>query len=267
MKPFEFTPVGTVSCEARNRYDAPRQGVLNEDVRSVVRLREGIGMEQAVADLAGFDRIWLVYVFHLNEHWKPKVHVPRGRKEKIGVFATRAPYRPNPIGISCVRLLEVRGLELDICESDLLDGTPILDIKPYLAYADAFPDASTGWLEQAENERFSVMFTAPAEQHLNFLYTHGAGDVHGFVTRQLEYAPLDDRSKRVRRGSGDGEWILAWRTWRVQFFCDEEERCILVHRLFSGYSGSEMIDPEDPYHDKELHIAFRNEFRNNAHTG
>ena len=132
----QCTPIGYVRSQATRRYDAPRQGVLPSAVPAILRLERGRNFEQALEGLAGFERVWLLYLFHLNEHWKPKVHVPRGPAEKIGVFATRAPYRPNPIGLSCVRLDDVRGLDLHLGECDLLDGTPDLR-SGALAYAGA----------------------------------------------------------------------------------------------------------------------------------
>ncbi|HKI60273.1 MAG TPA: tRNA (N6-threonylcarbamoyladenosine(37)-N6)-methyltransferase TrmO, partial [Mariprofundaceae bacterium] len=94
--------------------------------------------------------IWVIYWMHLNQGWNPLVIPPRGPKTKRGVLATRAPHRPNSIGLSVVRLLKVEGRELTIAAHDMLDGTPVLDIKPYLPYADALPEATHGWLDEVE---------------------------------------------------------------------------------------------------------------------
>ena len=97
-------------------------------------------------DLDGFERIWVLYAFHRTEFRGLQV-VPYRDTIPHGIFATRAPARPNPIGMSCVRLLGIRGHRLEIGEVDILDGTPILDIKPYIPEYDAYPAARAGWVE------------------------------------------------------------------------------------------------------------------------
>lgn len=91
--------------------------------------------------------MWIVSWLHLNKHWNPTVVPPRGPRVRRGVLATRAPHRPNQIGLSALRLVGVEGHRLHVEGLDLLDGTPVLDIKPYIPYADAFPDARSGWLD------------------------------------------------------------------------------------------------------------------------
>lgn len=100
---------------------------------------------EALSDLDGFERIWLVYAFDRAGPWAPRV-VPYRDTVLRGLFATRAPTRPNPIGLSVVRLVAVRGAVLEVQGVDVLDGTPLLDIKPYVPEFDAFPDSGAGWL-------------------------------------------------------------------------------------------------------------------------
>lgn len=148
----------------KERFGTPRQPTVTEQVLedraldATIELLPGHNFEQALKDLAGFDFIWVVAWLHLNEHWKPTVVPPRGPKVRRGLFATRSPHRPNPIGLSALRLIKVEGRVLHVRGIDLLDGTPVLDIKPYVTYADAFPDARRGWLEEAgeatEPDRF-----------------------------------------------------------------------------------------------------------------
>ncbi|MFO7653315.1 MAG: tRNA (N6-threonylcarbamoyladenosine(37)-N6)-methyltransferase TrmO [Candidatus Krumholzibacteriia bacterium] len=106
----------------------------------------------ALADLAGFERIWLVYHFHRAPAWRPRV-VPFRDREERGLFATRAPARPNPVGLSVVELREIRGNEVSVRGIDVLDGTPLLDIKPYVPEFDAWPDARAGWLDSRRSDR------------------------------------------------------------------------------------------------------------------
>jgi tRNA (adenine37-N6)-methyltransferase len=103
----------------------------------------------AFRDLAGFERIWLVFMFHRSEGWKAEVRPPRGGGKR-SVLATRSPHRPNSIGLSAVELVGVEAHALRVRGLDLLDGTPILDIKPYVPYADAFPTSRAGWIDEID---------------------------------------------------------------------------------------------------------------------
>src|SRR5581483_8669087 len=137
--PILFHPIGYIHTPYQERYSAPRQpGLLRDSevsirqTRSTIVLNEGENFEQALEDLEGFEKIWLIYVFNRNEYWKPKVYPPRGERRKRGLFATRSPHRPNPIGLSLVDLINIDGRNVTVGNVDLLDGTPILDIKPYI---------------------------------------------------------------------------------------------------------------------------------------
>ena len=114
----------------------------------------------ALKDLDGFDRIWIIAWLHLNKHWNPLVQPPRGPKTKRGTLATRAPHRPNPIGLSAPRLHHIEDNNLFVEGIDLLDQTPILDIKPYVTYCDAFPEAHCGYVDHlnAAKEREKDIF-------------------------------------------------------------------------------------------------------------
>jgi tRNA-Thr(GGU) m(6)t(6)A37 methyltransferase TsaA len=103
----------------------------------------------AFRDLQGFGRIWLIFSFHRSQGWKAEVRPPRGGAKR-SVLATRSPHRPNAIGLSAVELVGIEGHALRVRGIDLLDGTPILDIKPYVPYADAFPDSRAGWIDSID---------------------------------------------------------------------------------------------------------------------
>ena len=109
-----------------------------------------MNFDQALADLEGFSHIWVIYWMHLNQGWNPTVVPPRGPKTRRGLFATRAPHRPNSIGLSAVRLKKIEGRTLYVEGHDMLDATPVLDIKPYIPFTDAHPDATSGWLAEAD---------------------------------------------------------------------------------------------------------------------
>ncbi|MBK8206838.1 MAG: tRNA (N6-threonylcarbamoyladenosine(37)-N6)-methyltransferase TrmO [Planctomycetes bacterium] len=146
--------IGYVRSPYKERFGTPRQPTVTEQtladaaVDATIELLPGHNFEQALKDLAGFEYVWVIAWCHLNESWQPTVIPPRGPKVRRGLFATRSPHRPNPIVISALRLTKVDGRVLHVRGIDLLDGTPVLDIKPYVPYADAFPDAREGWLEE-----------------------------------------------------------------------------------------------------------------------
>jgi len=149
--PFSYIPVGILRSPYARRIDAPHQGTVvagtasGEAATATLELQDWL--DQAVLqDLGGFDRLWLIFAFHRSEGWKSTVKPPRGGPKR-GVLATRSPHRPNAIGLSAVELVGIEGRTLHLRGVDLLDGTPVLDIKPYVPYADAFPDARAGWVD------------------------------------------------------------------------------------------------------------------------
>lgn len=140
---FALRPVGVVRSPWKQRTEAPRQGVVVEAARACIVLRPGL--QNALKDLAGFDRVWVLAWFHWSRGWNQQLVPPRDRVKR-GVFATRSPDRPNPIGLTSARIVRIHGCRVWIEEHDLLDGTPVLDLKPYIPAYDAFPDAASGWL-------------------------------------------------------------------------------------------------------------------------
>lgn len=142
---FPVRAIGVVRTAQRLHHDAPRQSGIGRGADGCVQLRQGL--QNALADLDGFSHVWIVFWCHLARGWKSRVVPPRDRRKR-GLFATRAPQRPNPIGLSCVRLVRIEKRVLHIADHDLLDGTPVLDIKPYLPYSDSVPDADVGYVAE-----------------------------------------------------------------------------------------------------------------------
>jgi len=143
-----LTPIGLVESPYRERFGVPRQGTLDGAGRGRIVLNPGANFEQALQGVAGFDMLWVIYGFHLNSGWNPMVTPTRGPKVKRGLFATRAPHRPNPIGLTAVKILGIQGRTIEVEGLDILDGSPVYDLKPYIPYADAFPAARSGWLDE-----------------------------------------------------------------------------------------------------------------------
>ncbi len=148
---YPCLPIAFVRSPYARRIDAPHQSTVVAGTETAAAAEAIIEFSAdfpaaAFRDLAGFERIWLVFVFHRSEGWKAEVRPPRGGVKR-SVLATRSPHRPNPIGLSAVELVEVGIGQLRVRGIDLLDGTPILDIKPYVPYADAFPTSRAGWID------------------------------------------------------------------------------------------------------------------------
>ncbi|MBE9516579.1 MAG: tRNA (N6-threonylcarbamoyladenosine(37)-N6)-methyltransferase TrmO [Proteobacteria bacterium] len=152
VESYSFSPVGFVRSPYREKFGVPRQSGLVDEAVSVIEFTPPYDRAEAVRGLEQVSHVWVVFVFHqsMREQWKPTVRPPRlGGNERLGVFATRSPFRPNPIGLSSARLLGIdhdnNQLRLTLAGLDLVDGTPVLDVKPYVAYTDSHTDANSGF--------------------------------------------------------------------------------------------------------------------------
>lgn len=153
MMEYSMDAIAHIRSDFSSKFGIPRQSGLVETLEATVVFEPEFRNPDALRGLEGFSHLWLIWVFDrsIRETWSPTVRPPRlGGNQRLGVFATRSPFRPNPIGLSCVELAgmdvtEESGTILRVRGADLADGTPILDIKPYLPYADSRPDALGGF--------------------------------------------------------------------------------------------------------------------------
>ena len=156
-----------VIARIRNAYDGkfgvPRQSGLVDEVISTIVFEPEYRVAEALRGIEDFSHLWLIWAFDKaeREEWSPTVRPPRlGGNQRVGVFATRSPYRPNAIGLSCVRLAGIEkspeGTVLKVAGADLMNGTPIYDIKPYLPYADCRPEATGGFTDRTEKRTVQV---------------------------------------------------------------------------------------------------------------
>lgn len=167
---MELKPVAFYKGPFGSKFGIPRQSALVEGVEGRIVFAPEYRVREALRGIEGFSHLWLLWGFSANKEakgeWQPTVRPPRlGGNAAMGVWATRSPYRPNPIGLSCVKLLRVENLELVVGGADLMDGTPIFDIKPYVAYADCIPDAVSGFAAEAPGKKLDVFI--PEELPLN----------------------------------------------------------------------------------------------------
>ncbi len=255
MDSFNFQPIGYFKNSLNHPNEAPRQP--NKDLpetSGTIVLKEGHSFQDALRDLEGFSHIWILFQFHKNDHWNPAVAPPRGSLKKRGVFATRSPYRPNPIGMSILELKGIQNLTLTVGPSDLLNETPVFDIKPYLPYVDAIPETKIGWLEELNAEKYQVLWSAKADEQIQFLESLGLTQLRGFILNQLEYDPKDPKKKRLY--FLEDRTLLAYRTWRAEIQSDDLGKLVTVVAISSGYSPIELGSKDDRYQDKPLHAQF-----------
>lgn len=156
--------VAHIRSEFPSKFGIPRQAGLVEELRATVVFDPAYRDPEALRGLEGFSHIWLIWEFSeaVRDTWSPTVRPPRlGGNTRMGVFATRSPFRPNPVGLSCVKLLEIRdtaeeGTVLVVSGADLMDGTPIYDIKPYVPYTDCHPEATGGFTDHMSSYLLQV---------------------------------------------------------------------------------------------------------------
>ena len=230
-------PIGVIRTEMRAKFEAPHQPDRLAQQRSVIELFPNQDFELALTDLAGFERIWLIWWFDRNSNWRPMVRAPRGNTHRRGVFATRSPHRPNPIGITSVPLLEIRGRELIVGSNDLLNNTLILDIKPYISEVDSFPNQRNGWLAELgemeqSSEEFRVSMSPLAHEQHQWLSTEWRIDFMSRVTSILAKSPHASRRHRITRPK-DGISRLSCGAWRAFFSIKDLE--VTIERLTPGF--------------------------------
>lgn len=229
---FTFQPIAYIRNESQEFYQVPYQVGILPEMTSVIEFESGQNFEAALSDLEGFDRIWVVFIFDKSITWKPKIQPPRGDK-KVGVFASRSPHRPNPIGLSAVELVKIEGLKLYIRNHDFLDGTPVLDLKPYIPEVDCYPNSSNGWLSDIENTICYDLEILDEVQHkFDFLRDECGYDLFSLAEVNLRTNPLPRSNNRIKM-VGDSLYTMAVKTWRLTYAL--EDNFIKLTRVSSGY--------------------------------
>lgn len=217
---IELDGIGVIHSPFKEKFGIPRQAGLLTQIHSTLELLAPYNRPEALRGLEDFSHIWIVFVFHQTqrEHWKATVRPPRlGGNQRLGVFATRASYRPNPIGLSAVKLNHIsheKGqLLLHIQGADLMDGTPVLDIKPYLPYADRIEQARGGFAPGPPAQDLSIEFSAAAEIDLQEKEQRH-GPLRPLIEDMLRYDPrpayLNARQQTTTFGIRLYDFDLKW---------------------------------------------------------
>jgi tRNA-Thr(GGU) m(6)t(6)A37 methyltransferase TsaA len=261
-----LAPIGYVRTTLATKVEAARQPRAGGGTPGRIELLPGRNFEHALLDLDGWDYLWVLFWFDRNQGWRPKVLPPRSRSGRKGVFATRSPHRPNPIGLSAVKLERIDGLTLHVGDIDMLDGTPVLDIKPYVPYTDAIPTAQSGWLEDAAPEdpvaAFAVHWDAAAAAEAEWIESRTGLAVRERATATLALGPEPHPYRRIRR-DGTG-FVLALKEWRVRF--SVAGRDVRVHEIASGFSEAALAGKRTTTADLDAHREFRARFAQSSRS-
>ena len=254
-----LSPIGFIRAQKQVKFQALHQPSEAAPERNLLELLPGCDYETALRDLAGFSRVWLLSWFHRNKTWRPLVLPPRGPAKRRGVFATRSPHRPNPLGLTPVQLIAVEGRTLILGACDLVDGTPIFDLKPYIPAYDAFPDALAGWTgevaaAQETPPQFSVSLAPLAEAQAEWLRANWQLDFRPRLFELLARDPSPHRTRRIRR-RGENQFAIGCGAWQAVFTVTKKVVTILA--LETGYPPRFLNDRTlDDLPDREAQIAF-----------
>ena len=256
---WNISPIGFVRSGCSVKFYAPNQPDYDSGQRNLIELNQDSRLELALSDLEGFDRIWLVSWFHKNSTWRPRVLPPRGPANRRGVFATRSPHRPNPIGLTSVQLFAVQGRFLEVGPLDLIDGTPILDIKPYLRTVDAYPESSLGWLEEVEAAasqpaQYTITISPQASREIQWLQENFSIDFTERAFHLLSHDPHPHRTRRILK-IADNHFRIACGAWRMYFSLHDNQ--VMILEIDKGYSNETLQTwQSENIQDGEAQVAF-----------
>lgn len=252
-------PIGYIRTQKQVKFHARHQPVESETEYNVLELLPDCRYEEALQDLAGFSRVWLLWWFHRNTEWRPKVLPPRGPSKRRGVFATRSPHRPNPLGLTPVQLIRVEGRQLILGSCDLVDGTPVFDIKPYIPAYDIFEGEKAGWIAEVDESLrqpppFTVTYSPFVETQAEWLRVNWQIDFRPRLRELLARDPGMHRARRITRRSA-GIYVIGCGAWRAVFTV--EENLVTVQSIEAGYARRFLIDPSrSGIADREAQLAF-----------
>lgn len=221
-KNYSFEPIGYIKSCFKEKFGVARQSMMISQAQGVLKLNPNPAYHNSLCQLNEFSHIWIIFVFHKNiaKGWRPLINPPRLEAPKqVGVFASRSPHRPNPIGMSVVKIEKIDfsalgGIELHLSGLDILDGTPVLDIKPYLSFADSFIDATQGWASRSI-QKYRVEFSRESVISIQKSGTKYHPNLHALLRQMLE---LDPRPTSQRK--------------RSNIESDESEGLVFAFRIF-----------------------------------
>ena len=218
-----------VIAYARNghtdKFGIPRQSREESPILTRIVFEPEFHVREALRGIEGYSHLWLLWGFSEVNSWSPTVRPPRlGGNKRVGVFATRSPFRPNPIGLSSVRLIAIEDGDLLVAGADVMDGTPIYDIKPYLSFSDCHPEAKNGFAEETKDYQLDVQWDeVPCTK-----------DVPEDVIRDIEYILRQD-PRPAYQDDPTREYKMDYSGWRVTFSVDKDENSksrVYIHSIY-----------------------------------
>ena len=217
---MEISPIAYIKTDFPEKFGVPRQSGLAKHLRGKIVFEKEYRNADALRGLEGFSHIWLIWEFSANrrtDQWQPTVRPPRlGGNVQMGVFATRSPFRPNPLGLSCVRISDIDlntpdGPVIYVTGADLMDGTPIYDIKPYIRYADSRPEAVCGYVDELHERCLKVVVPAGLSDNI---------EEKNIIPSLIETLRLDPRPSY--HNDPDREYGMSFAGYNVRFrVCDD----------------------------------------------
>lgn len=234
MPSYQFNVVGVIQSPYKQKFAIPRQPGLIPEATGYLLLEDDYSDEAILRGIDSFSHLWLLFVFHetADKGWSPMVRPPRlGGNARKGVFATRATFRPNPIGLSVVKLEGVERkngkLMLKLSGIDLLDGTPVIDIKPYLPYADALPHAAGGFADAAPHTAMTVSFSEEASAYCQQQKQHP--DLLIFIEKVLKQDP---RPSYKKQRDGEQSYGMTLYNYNIKWTVNGEHNHVTeIHQL------------------------------------
>lgn len=256
---IQLKKIGTFHCPQKYTYELPRQSpLLTTKNKAFIELNIP-NASLALKDLDGFSHIWVIFLFHENNNWKPLISPPSLNNQKVGVFASRSPHRPNPIGMSLVEIEDISRNRIYLKNYDLINNSPILDLKPYISFADTPNSATQGWIESDKyfkSINYQIKYSQLSLNKLEWLNENLELNFLDFIQTQLSTWPKRCHNKRVSRKSSV-LWTISYRTWRIDYLVNDTQSLVTIEDIYSGYNSVESRDLEtDIYIDKKLHLQF-----------
>ena len=252
MAEITLKPIGYFKGSSLHKSSIPRQGVLSQQL-GFIQFEKGFDSSLALKGLEKMSHVWIIFSFHeAKSPAKPLVRPPRKPEIQVGVWATRSPYRPNSLGLTLAKIEKIEEKKLYLSEIDLLDQTPILDLKPYVTESDLPKKPKLGWIDEIENWKYTLK--PKALEQVKWLKENGLKEIEDVLKSQFGTPPLQLKRKRVKPIGKN--FILSYRTWRFLFKVSTKKKVSQILEITSGYSAKELRDDQDPYLDKVLHKTF-----------
>ncbi len=245
-------PIGYFNGTHKSKSAIPRQGTLSQQ-QGWIEFTQNFDSKKGLMGLEKMSHVWIIFQFHeAQSPAKAIVRPPRNPDIQVGVWATRSPYRPNSLGLTLGKIEKIEKNKLSLSQIDLLDQTPILDLKPYVTDCDLPQNPKLGWIDEVETWKY--FFAKKALKQICWLKTNGLTEIEDVFESQFGTPPLQFKRKRVK--AFNEIYILSYRTWRFFFKVNLEKKLSQILEIQSGYTESELQDFKNPYQDKQIHREF-----------